>query len=134
MNAALIFSLRFGLCWQWGLLLYRLRVYVNHKASKIKKIAPDQLGPERRYRQMQYQHHPLIHMTNRYRHRFDFDIGYLVKSPCRECLDRDLFPNCMKTCLPLEKIRTVLANSISCSRSHTSAESSAIFQGSRDDS
>ncbi|BBO87366.1 hypothetical protein [Desulfosarcina ovata] len=67
-------------------------------------------------------------MTNKYRHRFDFDIGYLVKSPCRECLDRDLFPNCMDTCMPLDRIRTVLANSVSCSRSHGSMESHAIFQ------
>ena len=82
------------------------------------------------------QYHPLaqILMTNRYRHRFDFDIGYLVKSPCRECLDRDLFPGCMETCLPLDKIRTVLANSVSCSRSYASVESKAIFQDSRDES
>jgi len=72
-------------------------------------------------------------MANNYRHRFDFDIGYLVKSPCRECTDRFLFPDCMDDCLPLDKIRTVLANSISCSRSFPSAESHAIFQGSKDE-
>ena len=64
---------------------------------------------------------------------FDFDIGYLVKSPCRECIDRYLFPECMDSCLSLDKIRTVLANSISCSRSHASLESCAIFQESRED-
>ena len=72
-------------------------------------------------------------MTNNYRHRFDFDIGYLVKSPCRECIDRHLFPECMDGCLPLDRIRTVLANSVSCSRSQTSLESRAIYLGSRDD-
>ena len=123
-----------GLCWKWGLPLCGLSVYVNHKDCKIKKNAPEQLGPKRRYRHMQHHHFSLIPMTNRYRHRFDFDIGYLVKSPCRECLDRDLFPGCMETCLPLDKIRTVLANSVSCSRSYTSVESNAIFQGSRDES
>ena len=83
---------------------------------------------------MTYPNPTLTPMANKYRHRFDFEIGYLVKSPCRECLDRDLFPNCMDACLPLDKIRTVLANSISCSRVHTSLESNAIYQGSRDDS
>jgi len=72
-------------------------------------------------------------MANNYRHRFDFDIGYLVKSPCRECLNRDHFPGCMNGCVPLEKIHTVLANTISCSRSHKSMESNAIFLDSRDE-
>lgn len=67
-------------------------------------------------------------MANKYRHRFDFDIGYLVKSPCRDCIDRDLFPTCIETCPPLDRIHTVMANSISCSRSHSSMESHAIFQ------
>ncbi|MGA6925563.1 MAG: hypothetical protein WBY88_07775 [Desulfosarcina sp.] len=67
-------------------------------------------------------------MANHYRHRFDFDIGTLVKSPCRECIDRPLFPDCMNRCLPLDKIRSILANSISCSRSYSSIESHAIFQ------
>jgi hypothetical protein len=72
-------------------------------------------------------------MANKYRHRFDFDIGYLVKSPCRECIDRYLFPDCMESCISLDKIRTVLANSVSCSRSYASIESHAIFQESRDE-
>jgi hypothetical protein len=67
-------------------------------------------------------------MANKYRHRFDFDIGYLVESPCRGCIDRGHFPGCMDSCLPLDKIRTVLANSISCSRSYSALESHAIFQ------
>ena len=75
----------------------------------------------------------MITMANKYRHRFDFDIGYLVKSPCRECIDRYLFPDCMNNCIALDKIRTVLANSVSCSRSFSSVESHAIFQESRDE-
>ena len=72
-------------------------------------------------------------MANNYKHRFDFDIGHLVKSPCRECIDRYLFPNCMDDCLPLDKIRRVLATSVSCSRSYSSIESFAIFQESRNE-
>jgi len=73
-------------------------------------------------------------MTNHYRHRFDFDIGYLVESPCKGCVDRHHFPGCMDGCIPLDKIHTVLANSISCSQTHRTMESNAIFQGSRDES
>ena len=79
-------------------------------------------------RQMNHASISTIPMANNYRHRFDFDVGYLVKSPCRDCADRYRFPDCMDNCLSLDKIRTVLANSISCSRSYPSAESHAIYQ------
>jgi hypothetical protein len=74
-----------------------------------------------------------LSMANKYTHRFDFDIGYLIKSPCRECADHHLFPGCMDGCLSLNKIRSVLANSVSCSRAYTSVESHAIYQGSMKD-
>ncbi|BBO73600.1 hypothetical protein DSCW_10170 [Desulfosarcina widdelii] len=76
----------------------------------------------------------IVKMANNYRHRFDFDIGYLVKSPCRECTNRHHFPGCMNGCAPLDKIHSVLANSISCSRSYRAMESSVIFQDARDES
>ncbi len=47
------------------------------------------------------------------RDKFDFDVGYLVKSPCNECSDRDKFPKCSDTCQVLDKIRTKLAKGIS---------------------
>ena len=43
---------------------------------------------------------------------FDFDIGYLVKSPCRDCTTRDNLPDCIQGCDILDKIQTVLADSI----------------------
>ena len=43
---------------------------------------------------------------------FDFDIGYLVKSPCRDCTTRDNLPDCVQGCDILDKIQTVLADSI----------------------
>ena len=49
------------------------------------------------------------------RHRLDFDVGYLVKSPCREC-DRENFPECIDDCKILDKIHTMLAGVISCTR------------------
>ena len=43
---------------------------------------------------------------------FDFDIGYLVKSPCRDCTTRDNLPDCVQGCDILDKIQTILADSI----------------------
>ena len=45
-------------------------------------------------------------------HSFDFDIGYLVKSPCRDCASRGNLPNCISGCEILDQIQTVLADSI----------------------
>ncbi|MBI9086766.1 MAG: hypothetical protein JEZ11_24430 [Desulfobacterales bacterium] len=50
------------------------------------------------------------------RYRFDFEIGYLVKSPCRGCEERDHFPKCIDACKILDRIHTALAESVSCSR------------------
>lgn len=51
-----------------------------------------------------------------FKYRFDFEIGYLVKSPCRGCDQRPLFPRCIKTCRILDDIHTVMAESVSCTR------------------
>jgi len=51
-----------------------------------------------------------------FQYRFDFEIGYLVKSPCRGCEDRPRFPRCIKGCRILNDIHTVMAESVSCSR------------------
>jgi len=49
-------------------------------------------------------------------YRFDFEIGYLTKSPCRECEKRKDFPDCMEDCSRLDKIHTILCEAISCSK------------------
>ena len=51
-----------------------------------------------------------------FKYRFDFEVGYLVKSPCRDCADRPLFPGCIKGCRILDEIHSVMAESVSCSR------------------
>ncbi|MEW6077194.1 MAG: hypothetical protein AB1724_05255 [Thermodesulfobacteriota bacterium] len=51
-------------------------------------------------------------LTNRI--KFDFEIGYFIKSPCRDCDRRKEFPRCFEECLTLDKVRTVLAESLSC--------------------
>ena len=49
-------------------------------------------------------------------YRFDFEIGYLTKSPCRGCEDRDKFPQCIDECAVLDKIHDILSESISCTK------------------
>lgn len=54
--------------------------------------------------------------TRRPDHRFDFDVGYLIKSPCRECEKRREFPGCDETCDTLDKIHLALCDSVSCTK------------------
>ncbi len=48
--------------------------------------------------------------------RFDFEIGHLVRSPCRGCSDRPAFPGCIDTCLSLDRLHEILSQGISCTR------------------
>lgn len=50
---------------------------------------------------------------------FDFDIGHLVKSPCRDCPTRFQFPRCIGTCETLDRIQTRLARAISSTCTHS---------------
>ncbi len=47
------------------------------------------------------------------RDKFDFEIGYLTKSPCLVCKNRPQLPLCHSECLILDKIQTLLARGIS---------------------
>ncbi len=51
-----------------------------------------------------------------FKHRFDFEIGWLVKSPCKVCETRIDFPECLDTCARLSEIHQILAESINCSQ------------------
>ncbi|OQX22697.1 MAG: hypothetical protein BWK80_29790 [Desulfobacteraceae bacterium IS3] len=51
-----------------------------------------------------------------FKYRFDFEVGNLIKSPCKHCILRNDFPHCIKGCDILDKIQTVLAEARSCSR------------------
>jgi len=57
------------------------------------------------------------HRKNGFNYRFDFEIGYLVKSPCKECERKKSFPECEDDCITLDKIHTILAKSVSLTRS-----------------
>jgi len=54
-----------------------------------------------------------------HRHCFDFEIGYLVKSPCRECEHRTCLPACIDSCRILARIHERLSKVISCSARHS---------------
>jgi hypothetical protein len=47
------------------------------------------------------------------RDKFDFEIGYLTKSPCLNCKNRPQLPGCHSGCNILDKIQTLLARGIS---------------------
>ncbi|MBU8849906.1 MAG: hypothetical protein KOO65_00605 [Desulfobacterales bacterium] len=44
---------------------------------------------------------------------FDFEIGYLIKSPCLNCENKSELPKCHAGCPVLDKIQTTLARGIS---------------------
>jgi len=48
---------------------------------------------------------------------FDFEIGYLTKSPCLNCKHKSELPKCHTSCMVLDKIQTMLARGISCQSS-----------------
>ena len=50
------------------------------------------------------------------KYRFDFEIGYLSKSPCKECARRRNFPGCEDDCQILDRIHAVLSEVVSCSK------------------
>jgi len=58
--------------------------------------------------------------------KFDFEIGYLVKSPCRTCGKRDRFPACIDDCGPINAIQTTLAHGVASVRPFSPLEAYAL--------
>ncbi len=56
------------------------------------------------------------------KHNFDFNIGHLVKSPCKACPTWEIFPDCMEDCEILDQIQTVLSDSISSANNYSASE------------
>ena len=52
----------------------------------------------------------------KFKYRYDFEIGYLVKSQCKNCIQKKTFPKCSDHCDLLDKIHTVLSEAVSCTR------------------
>ena len=53
-----------------------------------------------------------------FNYRFDFEIGFLIKSPCRECEHREELPECTRGCVVLDKIHSVLSHTVSCAKAY----------------
>ena len=49
-----------------------------------------------------------------FKFKYDFEIGYLVKSPCKKCVEQKSFPKCADHCDFLDKIHTKLSEAVSC--------------------
>lgn len=55
--------------------------------------------------------------------KFDYEIGYLVKSPCRDCGGYASFPDCMDRCTLLDRVQSALCDSLSSMNNFSAAES-----------
>lgn len=55
--------------------------------------------------------------------KFDYEIGYLVKSPCRDCGSYGSFPDCMDRCTVLDRVQSALCDSLSSVNNYSAAES-----------
>ena len=55
-------------------------------------------------------------LPKNFKYRFDFEIGYLTKSPCKNCVRKKDIPECIDECNMLDKIHTVLLEAVSCSK------------------
>jgi hypothetical protein len=65
-------------------------------------------------------------MNNRkpyFKRKFDFEIGHLIKSPCKDCFTRHQFPRCIQACAILDSIQTHLAQGISSTRNYSALDS-----------
>ena len=60
-------------------------------------------------------------------HQYDFEIGCLVKSPCRQCWEHHRFPACSSDCDILDQIQTLLARSVLSTRNYSNMEAFSIY-------
>lgn len=81
-------------------------------------LAPEQLlsGIPSLQRDSGRESEALLSPASGYKFRFDFDIGYLVKSPCRICANQPELPTCADTCQVLERLHSLLSRTVSCYR------------------
>ena len=59
--------------------------------------------------------------------RFDFEIGELIKSPCKGCEFQNSIPECAEVCEVLHRIQTILSSGISCDLSPYPEEANSIL-------
>ena len=73
--------------------------------------------PEAKFKQEEAIFYTTSMKDKPFTYKFDFEIGYLVKSPCKTCSLQNTFPKCADTCNLLDEIHTVLAEAVSLTKS-----------------
>jgi hypothetical protein len=58
--------------------------------------------------------------------KLDLNIGYLTKSPCRECAIKENLPRCSNHCRILNQLQNLLVDLISCSNNFTELETYSL--------
>ena len=68
-------------------------------------------------------------MSLTYKKKLEHDIGYIRKSPCRECSLKKLLPDCSNKCKTLNQLQTNLAFATSCSNNYSELEAFSCYFG-----
>jgi hypothetical protein len=55
---------------------------------------------------------PMYKYRSHPKKRFDFELGYLIKSPCKSCVYRPSIPDCIDRCQIMDRVQTTLAQSV----------------------
>ena len=64
--------------------------------------------------------------------RFDFENGYLINSPCKQCDHRPTFPNCVENCNTLDHIQKRLAYGVITTHNYSNKESYTVLLDERE--
>jgi len=62
-------------------------------------------------------------MSISFGHKLDHDIGYIRKSPCRDCRLKKRLPDCSNNCKTLNQLQANLVFVTSCSNNYSELES-----------
>jgi hypothetical protein len=68
-------------------------------------------------------------MSKLFRNKLDHDIGYIRKSPCRDCGLIKRLPDCSNNCKTLNQLQANLAFVTSCSNNYSELESFYCHKG-----
>lgn len=60
------------------------------------------------------------------KNKFDFESGYITKSPCRDCAIKKNLPRCSNHCRKLNQLQNLLIDLISCSNNFTELETYSL--------
>jgi hypothetical protein len=68
-------------------------------------------------------------MSISFGNKLDHDIGYIRKSPCRDCRSKKRLPDCSNKCKTLNRLQANLAFVTSCSNNYSELESFNCHRG-----